>query len=74
MSTKEKILELVDQLDDAKQLQVLEELKQMFEPKLDSVMKEIMTQSALRAEEDIKAGRVYTIDETRQIINKRLGL
>jgi hypothetical protein len=37
-------------------------------------MKEIMTQSALRAEEDIKAGRVYTIDETRQIINKRLGL
>jgi hypothetical protein len=74
MSTKEKILELVEQLDDAKQLQVLEELKQMFEPKLDPVMKEIMTQSALRAEEDIKAGRVYTIDETRQIINKRLGL
>jgi fumarate hydratase class II len=74
MSTKEKILELVDQMDDEKQLQVLEELKQMFEPKLNPVLKAKLSSRADKSEEDIKAGRIHTLDEAKKIMNQRLGL
>ena len=74
MSTKEKIYQLIDQLDDEKQLQILEELEQILKPELDPVLKAKLSRRVDRSEEDIKAGRVHTIDEARKIMNQRLGL
>lgn len=74
MNTKEKILELVNQLDDEKQLQILEELKQILEPELNPILKDKLSRRVDNAEEDIKLGRVFTRAQVEQRINKKLGL
>jgi CO dehydrogenase/acetyl-CoA synthase beta subunit len=67
---KEEIKELIIQEEDIK---ILEEVKSMLAQKHpDPVMKEWMTERALKAEEDIKEGRVYTAEEVRERIFSRL--
>jgi hypothetical protein len=41
---------------------------------LDPVLKERLTSRALKAEEDIRAGRVYTREEFEKKLDDRLGL
>jgi flagellin-specific chaperone FliS len=72
MSTKEKILELLEQLDDEKKTQLLEEMMQMFEPKLDPILKAKLNKRADKSEEDIKTGRLHTLDEASKVIRQRL--
>lgn len=44
------------------------------EEKLNPETQKIMESRALKSEEDIKAGRVYTLEEAEARLNARLGL
>ena len=44
------------------------------EQELNPILKEKLTARALKAEEDIKAGRVYTREEAEAKIKERMGI
>lgn len=54
---------------------IIDKLESVLEEeKLDPETQKIMESRALKAEEDIKAGRVYTLEEAEARLNTRLGL
>ena len=46
----------------------------LLKSSLDPILKEKLTSRALKAEEDIKAGRVYTREELEKKLDSRLDL
>ena len=60
---KQEIKNLVEQESD---LDVLLNVKQVLDQ---NKLKEVLTARALKAEEDIKAGRVYTIEQVKSRFN-----
>jgi len=67
---KEEIKELVDQEENTDRLEKVKTL--LMENHSDPAMKEWMTQRALKAEEDYKAGRVHSVEEVREHLLSRL--
>lgn len=72
MSTKEQIIEFVEQLDEDKQKQLLSEIKQMFLEEVNPILKEKLTQRVHQAEADIVAGRFNNRQEVEQRMKKFL--
>jgi hypothetical protein len=67
--------ELWTLIEKEKDLHVLEAIKTLLvKSSLDPVLKEKLTSRALKAEEDIKEGRVYTREEFEKKLDNRLGL
>ncbi|MEX0882090.1 MAG: hypothetical protein WDZ72_01330 [Cyclobacteriaceae bacterium] len=72
MDIKQELRKLIEKEND---LRVLEAIKTLLvKSSLDPVLKEKLTSRALKAEEDIKAGRVYTREELEKKLDNRLGL
>jgi hypothetical protein len=56
-------------------LRILETVRALFTQKdLDPSVEKEMISRALKSEQDIKEGKVYTIEEAEARLNKRLGL
>jgi hypothetical protein len=69
---KQELRTLIEKEND---LHVLEAIKTLLvKSSLDPILKEKLTSRALKAEEDIKAGRVYTREEFEKKLDSRLGL
>ena len=69
---KTELKSLIEQETD---LRVLEAVKALFTQKeLDPTIEKEMISRALKSEQDIKEGKLYTIEEAESRINKRLGL
>jgi hypothetical protein len=69
---KRELSKLIEKEND---LHVLEAIKTLLvSSSLDPVLKERLTSRALKAEEDIRAGRVYTREEFEKKLDDRLGL
>lgn len=72
LEIKEELRTLIEKEND---LQVLETIKGLLvKSSLDPILKEKLTSRAIKAEEDIKAGRVYTREEFERKLDSRLGL
>ena len=68
-------IELKSLIDQETNLSLLETVKALFEQKdFDPLIEKEMISRALDAEQDIKEGKVYTLDEAEAVLNKRLGL
>lgn len=62
-------------IEKEKDLHILEAIKTLLvKSSLDPILKEKLTLRALKAEEDILSGRVYTREEFEKRLDKRLGL
>ncbi len=69
---KHELRTLIEKEND---LHILEEVRALLvKSSLDPMLKEKLTSRALRADEDIKAGRVYTREELEKRLDNRLGL
>ena len=69
---KQELRELIEKEQD---LHILEAIKTLLvKSSLDPVLKEKLTSRALKAEEDIQAGRVFTRKEFEKKLDNRLGL
>ncbi|MEO0555106.1 MAG: hypothetical protein AAF149_18000 [Bacteroidota bacterium] len=69
---KQELRSLIDQEND---LHILEAIKTLLQKSsLDPVLKEKLTSRALKANEDIKAGRVYSREEAEAKIKERMGI
>ena len=69
---KTELKSLIEQETD---LRVLEAVKALFTQKeLDPTIEKEMISRVLKSEQDIKEGKLYTIEEAESRINKRLGL
>ena len=69
---KTELKSLIEQETD---LRILEAVKALFTQKdLDLTIEKEMISRALKSEQDIKEGKVYTIEEAESRVNKRLGL
>ncbi len=67
--------ELKDLIDQETNLNLLETVKAMFtQGDFDPLVEKEMISRALESEQDIKEGRVYTIDEAEAKLNKGLDL
>lgn len=67
--------ELKDLIDQETNLSLLEAVKALFtQEDFDPCVEKEMISRALKSEQDIKEGKVYTIDEAEARLNKRLGL
>lgn len=67
--------ELRDLIEKETDLRILETVRAMFTQKdLDPSVEKEMISRALKSEQDIKEGKVYTIEEAEARLNKRLGL
>jgi hypothetical protein len=65
---KQEIHHLIEQ--DNQVLQAVYDLLQQKQQ--EQAMREEMTRRAMLAEEDIKAGRVYTLDEAQNLVRKHI--
>jgi hypothetical protein len=65
LTIKQEIHQLIDQVQDGEILQAVYEL--LNKEKINLALKAEMTRRAKLAEEDIKAGRVYTLEEAQKI-------
>jgi hypothetical protein len=75
METTDIKQELRTLIDNENDLRVLEAIKTLLvKTALDPVLKEKLTLRALKAEDDIKAGRVFTREEIEKKLKSRLGL
>ncbi|WP_373520657.1 hypothetical protein [Aquiflexum sp.] len=75
METTDIKQELRTLIDNENDLRVLEAIRTLLvKTGLDPVLKEKLTSRALKAEEDIKAGRVFTREEIEKKLNSKLGL
>ena len=75
MNVQATKLELMQLLLDTDDQSVLFRVKEVFEKENERearIRKELL-ESAERANEDIKAGRVYTTEETEKLLEKRFG-
>ncbi len=69
---KQELRALIEKEND---LHILEAIKTLLiKSGLDPTLKEKLTSRALNAEEEIKAGRVYTREEIEKKLDNRLGL
>lgn len=67
--------ELKDLIEKETDLRILEAVRALFTQKdLDPSIEKEMISRALKSEQDILEGRVYTIEEAEARLNKRLGL
>lgn len=67
--------ELWTLIEREKDLHVLEAIKTLLvKSSLDPILKEKLTSRALKAEEDIQAGRVHSRKEFEKKLDNRLGL
>ncbi len=76
MSTLEMKQELVMLIQAEENPSVLEAIRELLtnqEEETDPVLKEKMISRALKAEEDIKAGRVYTSEEFKNKVNEHIA-
>lgn len=72
MGIKQELQNLIEKEDD---LHLLEAIKTLLvKSSLDPELKSKLTSRALQAEEDIKAGRVYTREEFEKKLDEKLGL
>ncbi len=69
---KTELRELIDKESDNSILEAIRTL--LIKSKLNPVLKEKLTSRALKAEEDIKAGRVMNRKELELRLNKRLEI
>jgi hypothetical protein len=75
MKTKDIKTELKSLIDQETNLRLLETVKALFKQRdFDPSIEKEMISRALESEQDIKEGKVYTIDEAESELNKRLGL
>lgn len=75
METTDIKHELRTLIDNENDLSVLEAIKTLLvKTGLDPALKEKLTLRALKAEEDIKAGRVFTREEIEKKLKAKLGL
>lgn len=75
MNTRDIKQELRRLIEEEKDLHILEAIKTLLvKSSLDPILKEKLTLRALKAEEDIQAGRVYTRKEFEKKLDNRLGL
>ena len=75
MTTEEIKTELRELIENETDQKVLEEVRDMLQkPALDSVLKAKLTSRALKSEEDIKAGRVYSSKQVKKFLKDRLGI
>jgi hypothetical protein len=66
--------ELRDLIEKETDLRILEKVRALFTQKdLDPSVEKEMISRALKSEQDIKEGKVYTIEEAEARLNKRLG-
>lgn len=61
-----RIEEIKRLLDEQSDLGLLDEVLQLLKPVSNPILREKLTSRALRSEEDIKHGRVYTVEEVRK--------
>lgn len=67
--------ELKTLIEKEKDLHILEAIKTLLvKSSLDPILKEKLSSRALKAEEDIQAGRVYTRKELENKLDNRTGL
>ena len=75
MKTIDIKTELKSLIDQETNLSLLETVKALFKQKdFDPAIEKELISRALKSEQDIKEGKVYTIDEAESELNKRLGL
>ena len=75
MKTLDIKTELQGLIEKETDLRVLEAVKALFTKKdLDASIEKEMTSRALKSEQDIKDGKVYTIEESEARLKKRLDL
>ncbi|MEX2512506.1 MAG: hypothetical protein WD398_06345 [Cyclobacteriaceae bacterium] len=72
LDIKKELRTLIDKENDLHVLEVVKTL--LVKSSLDPILKEKLTSRALKAEEDINAGRVYTREEFEKKLDNRLGL
>lgn len=69
---KQELRALIEKEND---FQILEAIKTLLvKSGLDSTLKEKLTVRALKAEEDVKAGRVFTREEFEEKLDRRMDL
>lgn len=69
---KQELRTLIENEND---LHVLEAIKTLLvKSSINPILKEKLTSRALKAEEDIRTGRVYTREEIEKKLDSRLGL
>lgn len=73
LEIKQEIQEMIIHEDNISTLEAVRELLIHHKEETDPLMAEKMIASALRAEEDIKAGRVYTEEEFYKKSDELLG-
>lgn len=71
MNLEARKLELMQLLLEIQEEGVLIQLKEVFGR--ETLIQKEMVESAKRANEDIKAGRVYTPEEVEELIGRRFG-
>jgi len=75
MKTIDIKTELKSLIDQETNLSLLETVKALFKQRdFDPSIEKEMVSRAIKSEQDIKEGIVYTIDEAEAELNKRLGL
>ena len=75
MSIETRKLHLFEEILSIDNEAILAKLESVLEDeRLDPKIQKIMEVRALRAEEDIRAGRLYSIEEAESKLNHRLGL
>jgi CHASE3 domain sensor protein len=67
-------IEEILSISNDKIIERLESVLKEEQQKLDPVLKEKLTSRALKANEDIKAGRVYSREEAEKTIKERMGI
>ena len=72
MGIKQELQNLIEKEDDLRLLEAIKTL--LVKSSLDPELKSKLTSRALQAEEDIKAGRVYTREEFEKKLDERLVL
>lgn len=71
VAIKQEIVRLIESENDPC---ILEAIKNLLSPtEIDPILEEKLISRALKAEEDIKAGRLYTEEEVIQMTNHLVG-
>lgn len=73
LEMKQELVMLIQAEEDPSVLEAIRELLTNKEEETDPVLKEKMISRALKAEEDIKAGRVYTSEEFKNKVNEHIA-
>lgn len=71
VAIKEEIKQMIDHVEDPAVLDAIKDL--LSHSPIDPVLQAKLVSRALKAEEDIKAGRVYTSEEFRNKVNEHIA-